>query len=104
MLYVVFNFAFLPNLKNILSKNELGICLAICTTYLHLCSTLRPESSENIPILFQGLDLYFPNQNDLRNPKLGSKQLVVVPPTTDFFKKLFFDKKNVEKIGHLVDL
>ena len=39
MLYILFNFAFLPNLKKILSKNELGIYLAICTTYLHLCST-----------------------------------------------------------------
>ena len=66
--------------------------------------TQRLESSENIQILFQGVDLYFSNQNDLRNPKMGSKQSFVVPPTTDFFKKLLFDKKNVEKIGHLVDL
>ena len=42
--------------------------------------SLRPESSENIPILFQGADLYFSNQNDLRNPNMGSKQSVVVPP------------------------
>ena len=40
--------------------------------------TLRPEGSENVPILFQGADLYFSNQNDLRNPKMGSKQSVVV--------------------------
>ena len=36
--------------------------------------TLRLESSENIPILFQGANLNFSNQNDLRNPKMGSKQ------------------------------
>ena len=43
------------------------------------CTTLRPEGSENIPILLQEADLYFSNQNDLRNPKMGSKQSVVVP-------------------------
>jgi hypothetical protein len=41
--------------------------------------TLHPESSENILILLQEVDLYFSNQNDLRNPKMGSKQSVVVP-------------------------
>ena len=41
-----------------------------------LWSSLCPESSENIPILLQGVDLYFSNQNDLRNPKMGSKQSV----------------------------
>ena len=35
---------------------------------------------------------------------MGSKQSVVVPPTTDFFKKLFFGKKNVETIGHFLDI
>ena len=40
--------------------------------------TLRPESSENIPILLQEAHLHFSNQNDLRNPKLGSKQSGVV--------------------------
>jgi hypothetical protein len=39
--------------------------------------TLRPESSENIPILLQEADLYLSNQNDLRNPKMGSKHTVV---------------------------
>ena len=38
--------------------------------------SLRPESSENIPILLQEADPYFSNQNDLRNPKMGSKQSV----------------------------
>ena len=38
---------------------------------------LRPESSENIPILLQGADPYFSNQNDLRNPKMGSKQSII---------------------------
>ena len=66
-------------------------------------SALRPESSENILILFQGADLYFSNQNDLRNPKIDSKQSVVVPPTTDFSKNCFSGKINVEKIGHFVD-
>ena len=37
---------------------------------------LRPEGSENIPILFQGADLDFSNQKDLRNPKMSSKQSV----------------------------
>ena len=40
---------------------------------------LRPESSENIPILLQEADPYFSNQNDLRNPKMGSKQSVTGP-------------------------
>ena len=38
--------------------------------------SLRPEDAENIPILFQGTDLDFLNQNDLRNPKISSKQSV----------------------------
>jgi hypothetical protein len=42
--------------------------------------TLCPESSENIPILFQGADLHFSNQNDLKNPKMGSKQSVTDAP------------------------
>jgi len=41
--------------------------------------TLCPESSENIPILLQEADLCFSNQNDLRNPKMGSKQSVTGP-------------------------
>ena len=60
-------------------------------------SYLCPESSENIQILFQGAETYFSNQNDLRNPKMCSKQSVAVPPTTDFFKKLFFNKKKCRK-------
>ena len=40
--------------------------------------TLRPESSENIPILLQEADLCFSKQNCPRNPKMGSKQSVVV--------------------------
>ena len=50
-----------------------SVSLIHCAQY-----TLRPESSENILILLQGADLYFSNQNDLRNPKMGSKQSVVV--------------------------
>ena len=69
----------------------------------NLEETLRPEGSENIPILLQEIDLYFSNQNDPRNPKMGSKQSVVAPPTNDFFKKLFFGEKNVKKIGNFVD-
>jgi hypothetical protein len=42
-------------------------------------NTLRPESSENIPILLQVADLCFPKQNVIRNPKMGSKQSVTVP-------------------------
>ena len=48
--------------------------------FMKTALSLRPDSSENIPILFQGADLYFSNQNHLRNPKMGSKQSVVVPP------------------------
>ena len=59
--------------------------------------TLRPESSENIPILFQGADLYFSNQNDLRNPKMGSKHSVVVPPYYWFFQKTVFRQKKMLK-------
>ena len=40
--------------------------------------SLRPESSENIPVLHQEADLHFSNQNNLRNPKMGSKQSIVV--------------------------
>ena len=55
----------------------------------NLEETLRPEGSENIPILLQEIDLYFWNQNDPRNPKMGSKQSVVVPTLSEFFKLLF---------------
>ena len=34
---------------------------------------------------------------------MGSKQSVVVPPTTDFFKNCFSAKKIVKKIGHFAD-
>jgi hypothetical protein len=40
---------------------------------------LRPESSENIPILLQEADLCFSKQNVPRNLKIGSKQSIVVP-------------------------
>ena len=40
--------------------------------------SLRPEGSENIPILLQEADLCFSKQNVIRNPKMGSKQSVVV--------------------------
>ena len=59
--------------------------------------SLRPESSENIPILFQGADLYFSNQNDLRNPKMGSKQSVVVATERRFFQITFLGTKNHQK-------
>ena len=95
-------------LMKLIIEYNCGKLMKIVTKFTYrklskIVRSLRPESSENIPILFQGADLYFSNQNYLRNPKMGSKQSVVVPPTTDFFKKLFFDKKNVEKIGHFVD-
>jgi hypothetical protein len=41
---------------------------------LHI--TLRPESSENIPILLQEANLCFSKQNCPRNPKMGSKQSI----------------------------
>ena len=44
-----------------------------------ITNALCPESSENIPILLQEADPYFSNQNDLRNPKMGSKQSVTGP-------------------------
>ena len=59
--------------------------------------SLCPESSENIPILLQEADLYFSNQNDLRNPKMGSKQSVTGPTEWSFFKITFFDTKNHRK-------
>ena len=37
---------------------------------------LRPESSENIPLLLQEADLCFSKQNCPRNPKMGSKQSI----------------------------
>jgi hypothetical protein len=42
--------------------------------------SLRPESSENIPILLQMADLCFSKQNVIRNPKMGSKQSVIGAP------------------------
>ena len=60
--------------------------------------TLCPESSENIPILFQGADLYFSNQNDLRNPKMGSKQSISDPTEWSFLQITFFGTKNHQKI------
>ena len=48
---------------------EIRICYVI---------SLCPESSENIPILLQEADLCFSKQNCPRNPKIGSKQSVVV--------------------------
>ena len=90
----VFMYLFFNRTLNVLIiKNLKTVCP------LH---TLCPESSENIPILLQEANPYFSNQNDLRNPKMGSKQSVVVPPTTDFFKKLFFGKKKCQKIGRFV--
>ena len=58
---------------------------------------LCPESSENIPILLQEADPYFPNQNDLRNPKMGSKQSVTGPPLQCFFQITFLVPKNHRK-------
>jgi hypothetical protein len=63
---------------------ELGIIAILLkiAKLVHICYTvysLRPESSENIPILLQEADPYFSNQNDLRNPKMGSKQSVTGP-------------------------
>ena len=55
---------------------------------------LCPESSENIPILLQEADLYISNQNDLRNPKMGSKQSITGPPEWSFFQITFFGTKN----------
>ena len=70
----------------------------LCNVFLpEIAISLRPESSENIPILLQGADLYFSNQNDLRNPKMGSKQSVVVPPYYWFFQKTVFRQKKLSK-------
>ena len=44
-----------------------------------LIDALRPESSENIPMLFQEADQCFSKQSCPRNLKMGSKQSVVVP-------------------------
>ena len=59
--------------------------------------TLCPESSENIPILLQEADLYFSNQNDLRNPKMGSKQSIPCATEWVFFQITFFGTKNHQK-------
>ena len=58
---------------------------------------LCPESSENILILLQEADLYFSNQNDLRNPKMGSKQSVTDATKWVFFQITFFRTKNHRK-------
>jgi hypothetical protein len=53
--------------------------------------SLCPESSENIPILLQVSDLYFYIQNFIRNPKMGSKQLIIgAPQYTDVRFASFF--------------
>ena len=59
--------------------------------------SLCPEGSENIPILFQGADLYFSNQNNLRNPKMGSKQSVTDATEWVFFQITFFGTKKHQK-------
>ena len=59
---------------------EIFVSVKLCSlTPPNLHFTLCPESSENIPIMFQETDLCFPKQNVPRNPKMGSKQSVVVP-------------------------
>ena len=80
--------------------------------YLRMCysMSLCPESSENIPILFQASDLCFLNQNYIRNPKMGSKQSIVFGAIkscfVDFciFMAIYMDKldqfkKNITEEG-----
>ena len=62
-----------------------------------LSYSLRPESSENIPILFQGADLHFSNQNDLKNPKMGSKLSVTDALEWVFYEITFFGTKKSSK-------
>ena len=45
----------------------------------------------------QGGRPIFSNQNDLRNPKMGSKHSVVVPPYYWFFQKIVFWQKKMSK-------
>ena len=88
--------------------------IPVCTTIMSYCESadlgplffmelaqrgeaLCPEGSENIPILFQGADLYFSNQNNLRNPKMGSKQSVTDATEWVFFQITFFGTKNHQK-------
>ena len=62
---------------------QIAIC-CLCKTQQIIAQknliSLRPESSKNIPILLQEADPDFSNQNDLRNPKMDSKQSVTGAP------------------------
>ena len=62
--------------------------------------TLCPESSENIPILFQVSDLCFENQNCIRNPKIGSEQSITGAPW--FQKTIFWHQKSSKKLDVLL--
>ena len=75
-------------------KNRVPVSLVPPISLLPLC----PESSENIPILFQGVDLHFSNQNDPRNPKMGSKQSVTDVTEWVFFHITCNGTKNHHKI------
>ena len=57
---------------------------------MDLLKSLCPESSENIPILLQEADLCFSNQNDLRNPKMGSNNQLQAINHQEPLKKVFF--------------
>ena len=53
---------------------------------------MHPESAEIIP---QGVELCFSKQNCVRNPKMGSKQSIFVPPQYYFFLNYFRHQKPI---------
>ena len=59
--------------------------------------SLCPEGLENIQCRHLGADPHFSNQNDLRNPKMGSNQSFTVPPYKWFFQITFLGTKKHQK-------
>ena len=53
--------------------------LALSQTVYNTWS-LRPEGAENMSLGSQVSDICFGMQNWIRNPKMGSKQSIAVPP------------------------
>ena len=82
------------NIQDYNLEISIKTCLVILKSINFHHFSLCPESSENVPILFQGADLYFSNQNDLRNPKMGSKQSIPGATEWVFFQITFFGTKN----------
>ena len=66
--------------------------------------TFGPEGLEIIQSWFQGADLCFWNQSFIRNPKISSKQLIVVPTHTANIFNLIFTVSKCVPISTVISL